>query len=291
MFGKESHNTMWPLYCLHNQFPSLFFLPPHPLNHPIIHVSPIPSFLYSSEQYWGDCFNQCYILVIVMGNGEGDLNSFDGFSSLSFYDLCLMDNTDSETTSWQKQLTVFFCCCTYNIYTSLREQCLFINSLFARVQPHLSALDLRQLSGCGQLAAHPIWTSRPLVPYSRITVCHIVRIQHCNIRAPFHTLPVPTDPDYQPASHRFYTVWCHAGWTNSFYGYVIIQYVPNPNACLPKVCCSQHLKCSSRSQFALNLFVRRGVVTKFGQFDEMLDARYVSRLGQCMNDAHICPTS
>jgi hypothetical protein len=43
-----------------------------------------------------------------MVNGEGGLNSFDGFSSLSFNDLCLVDNTDSETTSWQKQLTVFF---------------------------------------------------------------------------------------------------------------------------------------------------------------------------------------
>lgn len=140
MFGKKSHNTMCPLYCLRNQFPSLFFLPP--LNHPIIYVSPIPSFPYSSEQSWRDRFNQCYILAIVMASGEGGLNSFDGFSSLSLYDLCLMDNTGSETTSWQKQLTVFFFCCTYNIYTSLRGQCLFINSLFERVQLYLSSLDL-----------------------------------------------------------------------------------------------------------------------------------------------------
>jgi hypothetical protein len=123
--------------------------------------------------------NVIYIVVIVMGSWGGSLNSFDGFPSLSFYDLCLMNNTDSETTSWQKQLTVFFfCCCTYNIYTSLREQCLFINSLFGLVWLHLSALDLRQLCGCGQLnsasSTNSVW---PLARYSRITVCHIVRVQ------------------------------------------------------------------------------------------------------------------
>jgi hypothetical protein len=42
---------------------------------------------------------------------------------------------------------------------------------------------------------------------------------------------------------------------------------------------------------ALNLFVWRGVVTEFGKFDEILDTRYVSWVGQCMNDAHMCAAS